>query len=360
MFQTNTQLVNFAAESTPGVYASAVETADPFVRFDTATFGKSVEIEDNTFLSGDWGNSEVAGTGAKLGTASLGFKLTGGEFTPAPIAHKLTYKDLLSSVGLDVVGKGVGALDATAGKYHFFPASSEACKSLSLARFFKEACGASLEGYMETLRGCMGTYSISVGGRGQPFVLGLEYQGSVEKVEKVELVDIPVFDDDAAMHVIPDKFLNTTITLTNLSKGNLATTHCVSTLTLDGGNVISEIECQETDSGILNHLITDIAPMFTIDPALRSVTDFDAWGSLVDGDVYNVEVQSESLGILIPRAQMTTAEAADANGFMRTSIAFRPLRNSGSVLPVGLLLADVVNVKEAMFFITVAEKLADF
>jgi hypothetical protein len=213
---------------------------------------------------------------------------------------------------------------------------------------------------MESLRGCMGTFNISVGGRGQPFLLGLEYQGSVETVEEVDIADIPVFDDNASMHIIPDKFLNTTITLTNLSKNNLATTHCVSTLTLDSGNVISEIECQETESGILNYLITDIAPMLTIDPALRNVSEFDAWGSLVDGDVYKVEIQSESIGILVPRAQMTTAEVADANGFMRTSIAFRPLRNINQTLPVGLLVADVPNPKEAMYFITISEKTADY
>lgn len=361
MFQTNTSVVNFAAETPAGTYNTTVETNRPFQRFDSVTFGKTVEIEDNKFMSGDWGDSEVASTGAKLGTASLGFKMAGGEYLPGVTAtHKLTYKDLLSSVGLECLEKGTTGSDQVGGKYHFYPASSQACNSLSLARFFKEACGASTKAYLESLRGCVGSFNISVGGRGQPFMMGLEYQGSVATVDEVESSAVPLFDDDSAQHRIPDKFVNTTITLVNRSKANLSTTHCVSTMTLDSGNVISEIECQETDSGVRNYLITDIAPMFTIDPALRTVSEFDAWGSLTDGDIYSIRVVSSDFEILIPRAQMTTADIADANGFQRTTIAFRPLRNIDEVVPTGVLVGDIVNKKEAMFFVTVSEGLADF
>lgn len=361
MFQTNTSVVNFAAETPAGTYNAIVETDRPFMRFDTATFGKSVEIEDNKFMSGDWGDSEAASTGAKLGTASLSFKMTGGEFKDGALAlHKLTYKELLRSVGLKCVEKGTGGVDHATGMYHFFPSSNEACNSLSLARFFKEACGNNTKAYLESLRGCVGSFNISVGGRGQPFVMGLEYQGSVANVDEVDADDVPLFDDDAAQHRIPDKFVNTHITLVNRSKGDMSTTHCVSTLTFDSGNTISEIECQETASGVRNYLITDIAPMFTIDPALRNVSEFDAWGSLVDGDIYSIEVSSPDLRITIPRAQMTTADLADANGFQRTTIAFRPLRNIDEVVPAGVLTGDIANKKEAMYFISVSEGLADF
>jgi len=360
-FLTNTQLLTFKAEAVAGTYEPTVETTRPNVRFSNVTFGKSVEMDtDSTFLSGDWGNDDVASVGAKLGTVSADLKLTGGQYTVAGSVgtHVLTYKDLFSSVGLGLTEVGTGSADIVGGTYHFYPDSSKACKSMSFARFVKQACGASVNGYMESLRGCVGTFTINVGGRGQPFIMNVSQQGSVESVEDIAIASFPTFDDTTAMSIIPDKFLNTTITLTNLSvTPNTSVSVCVSTLSFDAGNTVAEIECQSTESGIKNYLITDIAPVLTIDPLLQSVAQFDAWGSLTKSDIYKVEIDSANISILVPRAQMTTADVADANGFMRTSIAFKPLRNIDAVKPIGL---TATVTPESIYFISLRESLPQY
>lgn len=362
-FLSNTQLLTYELEGTPGTYSVAVETKRPNVRFSNVTFSKSVEMDtDSTFLSGDWGNDDVASVGARLGTISADLKLTGGLFeSGTPATHKLTYSDLFGSVGLGMTAVGTATTDNVAGAYHFYPSSSKACTSMSFARFLRQSCTTTADGYMEALRGCVGTFTINVGGRGQPFVMNFSEQGSVQVVKDVALSVFPTFDDANALPIIPDKFLNTNITITDISvTPNVSTSVCVSTLSFDAGNTVTEIECQNTSSGIKNYLITDIAPMLTIDPLLRSVADFDAWSGLTDGHIYTVDISSPYISILIPRAQMTTADVADSNGFMRTSIAFKPLRNIDEVTPVGLLPSVLANPEEAMYFITLRESLASY
>lgn len=363
-FGMKTQLIGFVEETVAGTYNSAVETGRPNVRFQTgATLETSIEFDEDTdFLSGDWGGNEISVAGARLGKANIPMKLSAGEFiTGTPATHKFTYGSLLKSCGLATVGKGVGTLDNTAGTRFFFPSRLYAQKTLSFARWLTQNSGASNKVHRDLLSGAVANFTIDVGGRGQPFIFTGEYSGVVERVDEIDIAQLPLFDDANALAIIPDAFLDTTISLKNIVDSTI-TTHCVSKLNFNNNAVVSEIECQAHPSGVSSYFISDVAPSVSIDPLLRSLVDFDTWASMKDGTIYEVTISSPNITLYTPRAQILEAPITDSNGLARTSLKIKPLRNIYKDLPIGLLEADMTGftIEEAMYFIAIKEKASDY
>ena len=365
-FLKNSELMNFALEDNAGVYKTDAETTDPNVRFREVDCSVEVESEDDSrYLTGDWGSTDENLTGVEMGTISYSLKLAPGEFKDetSPSAgdaeHRLNYTELLENGGLKVVEKGTSPTDTAPGTYTFFPSKTQASKTASFAYFMTESTSSGLNGRVEALRGVMSSLTLSVDGRGAPFLINGEGNGAVEKIEDIDEVDIPTYDDSTTTRTLGDKFLNTTVTITDVTAGSSPINLCLSSMTLDFASENTEIECQE-GSGIKNYIITTIAPTMEIDPLLKTLSEFDYWTGLREEHTYRIEISSEHIDILIPRVQLNTTDVNETNGYMRNSLNFRTMRNIDSEIPSVLDTSDVDNAKEAMFFITIGESLADF
>jgi len=363
-FGMKTQLIGFVEETTSGTYNSAVETARPNVRIETgATVDTAVELDGETdFLSGDWGGNDISVPGARTAKVTPPTKMSAGEFVAGtPAKHKLTYAPLLKASGLASVGKSVETTDNVAGTRFFFPSRLYAGKTLSFARWLANNSGTSTKVHRDCISGAVANFSIDVAGRGKPFMLNTEFSGVVESVGDIDLSEMPLFDDANALAIIPDAFLETTITLKNIVDSE-TTSHCVAKLNFNNNAVVSEIECQSHPSGIQSYYVSDIAPSLSIDPLLRTKDQFDTWTSLIESTLYEVTIASPHIELYIPRAQILEAPIVDSNGIARTAIKFKPLRNIYKDLPVGLLEANMTGytIEEAMYFIAIKEKASDY
>lgn len=355
-FLSDTALLNFSPENPAGTFNTAVTTAQPKVRVKTATMSFTAEVsEDSNFLSGDFASNDLGTIGAKLATVDVEMNLTPGEFVASPISHKMTYADLFKGCSIAMIGVGVGGVDAIAGKYAFYPASANSCNSLSFARFLRQSCGSATDGFREDVRGAMGNFTIDITGRAGAWASKFSYQGMAVGTTDVLVGAIPLFDDDEAMSVLPESFINTSIEILDLSvDGATAKAFCVSKMNFDAGNTVSDVECQANDSGIVSKLITAMKPTITLDPLLQSKAYFDQWTGVSTGHVYQIKIESPTFQLFIPRAQMVSAPVADANGYMRTELKFNILRNTEETLPVGVT-GTIANKKEAMWFLVIDE-----
>ncbi|MCF8012579.1 MAG: hypothetical protein K9L56_15015, partial [Clostridiales bacterium] len=251
-FLKNSELMNFALEDTSGTYKSDVETINPNVRFREVDVSVEVESEDDSrFLSGDWGSADENLSGAKMGTINYSLKVAPGEFVDetsldaGDAEHSLNYKELIQNQGMKMVEKGTTATDTTVGSYTFFPSKSNASKTMSFARFLTESTASGLNGRVEAFKGGVGSFTLEVDGRGAPFMFNSEVNVAVEKIEDVAEVDIPEFDDSTVNRTLGDKFLNTTITIEDVTDGTSPIEFCVSSLTLNANSEITEISCQK-------------------------------------------------------------------------------------------------------------------
>jgi len=361
-YLSNTQTLNYAPDLANFTYNPLAESTRPHIRFAEINVEKTVEMDDSgDFKSGDWGGSMVATAGAKLATITAPFKLSSGEFVTATNEHKLPYIDLFESCGLGYKGIDVAVTDTAPNGLHiFYPTDTKACKTKSFASYLKEACGSAPTSELSKVYGVMANFNIDASGRGSPIMFNYEGQGVVEDVDNVATSAVPLFDDAKALQIVPSKFLDTTITLTPVDGGN-ASTVCVTTMNFNNNAVISEVECQETESGLAGYIITDIDPKLTLDPLHKTKADFDSWGALNSEKVYSVTVDNPDFMIYIPRAQMLTATTADANGYMRDSIEWKILRNTDSDIPTGTVVGDWtgVNLPASMYFIIIKEKVAN-
>ena len=366
-FLKNSELLNFSIENDEGVYNSDVETEQPNVRFREVDLSVEVESEDDSrYLTGDWGQTDENLTGARMGTVNYSLKVAPGEFTEETdpgvsedAEHSLNYKELFPSMGLKLVEKNTSNVDNEEGSYVIFPSKENASRTISIARFLTESSATGLTGRIEALKGGMGSFSLSVDGRGAPFMISSEIQGAVEKIEDVDENNIPVFDDSTANRTLGDKFLNTTITIEDLTTGGDPIDFCVSSLTLDANTDVTEIACQR-GAGINNYIITSIAPTLDIDPLLQTIDDFDYWDGMNEEHTYRVTVESEHIKILIPRAQLNSSDISETDGYMRNALNFRAMRNIDGDIPDVLDAGDIDNPQEALFFIQIGETERDF
>jgi len=363
-FLTSSQLFTFIMESTPGQYNPAVSATDVNIRFRDVTFNTTVERDDENskYQTGTWFGSDESIIGKKLSTASAKIKMAPGEYTPAAITsgapvHKLNYGDLLRNCGLKEIGVGTSATDDSAGIYIYYPDQSEAQSTASYSQIVFDAESATYQ--VSPMAGAMSNYTLAAEGVAQPWTLTMDIQGKAENVFNATSGVAKLAEQDI-MRTVSDALRNTTVRLTNLLTTS-ATEVCVTSISCESGNVINQIECSNTESGINSYIITEINPVFTIDPLLKTLADFDWWSSVSTETFYKVEIDSEFIHIYIPRAQINSNSIADANGFLRNTINLRCLINIDNDLPAWLpISAAPVNRSSIPYYLGIEETLARY
>jgi hypothetical protein len=362
-FLTSSQLFTYVMEDAPGDYKPEVIETDINVRLRDLEWSNENERDDaeSKYMTGTWHGADESIVGKKMVTASYGLKVAPGEFTPAtdPLApvdakHKLNYKDLFNNCGLKYLPIGVGATNDAEGMHVFYPSQSESQKTMSIARIVYD--GASGKYQISKGAGAMSNFSITADGTAVPFRVAFDTSARSEGVEdKLGTDDVAELDEADIMRTVADSMRNTLVKITDLNT-DVATELCITSMGLESGNRIEQIECQNTDSGLKHFYIAEINPTVEMDPLLQTLADFSWWEAVSTERFYSVDIQSEYVNIFIPRAQINENSVGDANGTMRNTITLRALINIDGVAPAWIPVADrPTKLTEIPYFVAIKE-----
>lgn len=349
-FLSTSRAIFTGLESTPGT-AVDLSAADMNNRIRELDFKVETQVDDENskFLSGDLSGDDESIVGKSTGSASFKIKLTAGESggTVGAYTHKLTFSDYLQNAGL--VEKKIDCVAGTQyGTWLFYPSVANSSKTMTIAVVDKDSTKSTT--IWNEIIGAISNVTIGADGVGAPWVASFEATGRVDEIRSVATSAVPVFDDANIMRIVADKFLNTTIKITDLET-SASVEFCASKISLESGNEIAELECQATAAGILNNTITATNPKITIDPLLKTLEEFNYWTALKNEKFYKIEIDSADIHIYIPRAQLNSSSVADSNGFMRNEMTFRPLRNVDSDKPAVLTSTVGMSLPECKYFI---------
>jgi hypothetical protein len=251
------------------------------------------------------------------------------------------------------------AANNTPATYVFYPEQSNAENTMSIAAVMYDA-----ESDKYTIRqgaGAVSNFSITAEGTSMPFTIAFDTMARSEGViEAAGNANVAVLDETDIMRTVADAMRNTTVKITDLET-DVETEFCITSMTFESGNEISQIECQNNESGIQSYIITKINPSLVIDPLLKTLSDFDWWSAVSTERFYSVAIDSEFFHLYIPRAQINTNSIAESNGFMRNELTFRCLINLDGDYPEWLPVASVpTNVSQLPYFLAINERIAQY
>jgi hypothetical protein len=367
-FLSSSELLTFIPEATPGTFNTAVTTTDVDVRLRETEWQTTVELdnESSEYRTGTWFGADESIIGKKFVSASATVKIAPGEYTPATVpltptdaGHKLNYDYLFESCGMTKVEVDTLATDDSEGLYIFYPDQAKSQKTLSMARIVYDAAENRYQ--VDAAAGAIGNYAINAEGTAKPFMVKFDFSGRSEQVTEVAGGSpIAKLDETKVMRTVADAMRNTTVKLTNLETA-VVTQFCITKFGLESGNELQQVECQNNASGIVNYIITKINPGFTIDPLLKTLTQFNWYAAITDESFYKVEIDSEFLSIYIPRAQIQTSDIGDSNGSLRNSLKMRPLMNLDNDAPTWFpVIQRPTELSPIPYFLGIKEKLKDY
>jgi hypothetical protein len=276
---------------------------------------------------------------------------------PTDAGHKLNYDTYFANAGLNLIAINSGVTDDTPATYGFYPSADKASQTATIADIVRNSDND--QSSVRTLAGCIANFTLAADGVGAPFTAAFEAQGRVESVVDVPTDDVVGYDDADIMRTTADNFLDTDVTITDLST-NVVTSFCLSTLSMASGNEVQMNECQSDESGVLNYFISLMNPTIDINPLLTSISDYNYWDALITEKFYRIEIESEFLKTVIPRGQMLSSAIADDSGKMRNAMQFRALRNIDEYVPTELISAPPAKPAEAMYYIIITETEANY
>jgi hypothetical protein len=205
----------------------------------------------------------------------------------------------------------------------------------------------------------MSNFSLAAEGTAMPFTLSIDTQGRSEGViNPVSGSDVAELDESNVMRTVADAMRNTIIKITDLETLD-EVSFCITTFNMESGNELNQVECQATDSGIQNMIITKVNPNIVIDPLLRTLQDFNWWDAVSEERFYKLELDSEYVHLYVPRAQINANSVGESNGFMRNELTFRPLINIDGDSP-SWVPAPPANVAEIPYFLGIDEREAQY
>lgn len=367
-FLETSELLTFLPEAAPGTFNAAVITTDVDVRLRETEWKTDIELDnsESSYRSGTWFGADESIIGKKFVGATAGIKVAPGEFTPATVPltptdakHKLNYGFLFESSGMVKVGIDVLPTDNTPGSWVFYPSQTQSQKTMSMARIVYDAAENKYQ--VDTAAGAVGNFSLTAEGTSKPFMLKFNFSGRSESVTEVAGAGpIAKLDETKVMRTVADAMRNTTVKLTNLLT-SVETQLTITKFGLESGNKLDQIEAQNTESGILNYMISTIAPSITLDPLLKTLSQFNWYQAVTETSFYKIEIDSEFLSVYIPRAQIQTAEIAGSNGTLRNALKIRPLMNLDNDAPVWLpIINRPAELSPIPYFLNIKGKLADF
>jgi hypothetical protein len=367
-FLETSELLTFIPEASPGTFNTAVVTTDVDVRLRETEWKTTVELdnESSEYRTGTWFGADESIIGKKFVGASATLKLAPGEYTPATVpltptnaGHKLNYDYLFEACGMTKVEVDTLGTDDSEGLYIFYPDQAKSQKTLSMARIVYDAAENKYQA--DAAAGAIGNFAINAEGTAKPFMVKFDFQGRSEQVTEINGgAPVAKLDESKVMRTVADAMRNTTVKLTELSTG-IATQFCITKFGLESGNELNQVECQNTASGILNYLISKINPGFTIDPLLKTLTQFNWYSAITNESFYKVEIDSEFLSIYIPRAQIQTSDIGDSNGSLRNSLKLRPLMNLDNDAPVWFpVIQRPAELSSIPYFLGIKESEANY
>lgn len=335
-FLKSSELFTFITETTAGTFVPAVSATDVNVRMRELSWTNEVEKDNeaSSYMTGYFFGSDESIIGKQSVGANYTIKVAPGVYTSgAPTPHVLTYSPLLENCSM----ASVSATGNAPGIWAFYPDQSKAEKTMSIARVMYDAESGTSQ--ISQGSGAMSNYSLKCDGVATPFMVSFETKAAGQQVIEAS-TGVATLDESKIMRTVADSLRNTTVKITDLST-SASQSFCISTMELASGNDLQVVECQDSESGLKNYIVTKVDPSLTINPLLKTLAQFNWWTALTQEKMYKVEIDSEYVSIYIPRAQMISANVADANGFMRNEISMRPLVNLDNDYPTWISVGSL-------------------
>jgi hypothetical protein len=339
-FLTSSELFTYVDEAGgPGIFVPAVATTNVDVRVRELSWTNEVEKDDEAskYMTGFFFGSDESIIGKKTINAGYNIKLAPGEYdsTATTGKHKLNYKGLFENCSMASLGVATDDLDLAPGLWAFWPDQSKAENTMSIARVVYDSESGKYQIFQGS--GAMSNFTINCDGVAAPFTAAFETMAAAQDV--IEATTAAKLDPTKVMRTVGDSLRNTTVKVTDLSDLS-SQEFCISTIAMESGNELNQVECQTSDSGLSHYMVTNVNPTITINPLLKTLTDFDWWTALSNERMYKLEITSKFVEIYVPRCQMLNANVADSNGFLRNEITFRPLVNIDEDKPTWIPIGD--------------------
>jgi len=355
-YKQTTELLAYVPESTPGTYDSSVETAAVTVKQRELSFEDSPERDDTgDFQSGKSFGSDETPVTKKPVTASQTVRLSPGEYDgPGGDTHKLNLTELLKNCGCNVTGVGTtDGTDAAAGNYVIWPDQSLTEYTMSMAHVMQDTRTGDY--HMRIAAGVMSNFTLNFDGAGSVGTLEFSHNGKTAGDSKTVASGGAVPEVSGVMQVPPETLAGGTVTLTDIET-SAETTLCITTVTMETGNDLQQVECQTDDSAILHQFINRTNPTLTINPLFRAKTDWDRWQAMMSSSKkYTVSIDSGNVELFIPRGEITDAPVSADNGTNRNELNIRPLENPDSIQPTWASTVVTSNVRYVPWYININE-----
>jgi len=341
-FQEEARLLKGKGEGVAGV-PEALTNSDADVRardIKLSSLQVDFDNESSKFATGDH-TKDNAVSGIARGSVGFDVRNSVGyaSHTGATLdTQHLEYSKYLVGCGLNMTTIAPSDEVTDDGKFVFKPAVSADCNTVSVELVDRK--GDYAIGYK--FAGAMSNLVIKADGAGKPITSTFDFKGKVSSLEKYENAGVvPEYTDDNrnvdAEKQLSTTFLSTVIRFTPLGKGGVEGTPVefdVDTFNFDAGSTVVESTSQADPFGIKTNVITGREPMFTIDPDLKSLDDFDFWSTITTSVEQKIElVRSvgtvESFKLEIPRSQIMSPEINGKDGFVNNKLTCRALRPFG-------------------------------
>lgn len=306
---TELRTIATKAESVAGT-AEALASADCNIRLNEFNLSLDVPMDQSPakYLTGDFGLGEGV-PGPQMAKFSFTNRFVGKTAGAEPNWFKLA-----KTAGLHVSG-----YNASLGSgYILFPTPLAVGSGLTIGVYDTDG-GIVSSGWYYKGAGGVGNCTISTEGAGKPYKMAWEYTCAIDTVGRIAKASIPVLT--GADTEIPDTFVSGYMTASGTA-GNIS--GCISTMTFNFGNTVSPVECQSSNTGYSQFIITKMEPTLEINPLVN--LNYDFWTKFKSGTVESIAISTRQFVLYIPRAQMQAAQPTDQDGTQRVTLTFTPLR----------------------------------
>lgn len=329
-----TNLFGCKIETTPGT-EETLTSADYDVSVDELTMAEVMrEMADtNKKATGDHTKStNVPG----IASGGLGFsaEIARGDFNYN--AASLESSSLPLSKVLQASGLLVTVSDPTDeatedGYWEFTPNLLADIQPMTMA--FIEKDHETGNGKEFKMYGAMSSYTLELE-TGKPWKLAFDPKGGIasDGVKDIPAASLPEFIDANANNNIPEPYLETTVTLTELNEdgtvlsGGTVYSACADTATLDPQHEVSAQKCQ-SGTGIKNMSVTKRDEKLTLNMRLMTQTDLDFWAAIGNASKWKIELVNSSQSLTVPMSQMLTMSHGDIDGWASGEMEFDIKRN---------------------------------
>lgn len=181
--------------------------------------------------------------------------------------------------------------------------------------------GANPKAMLYLFAGCMGTMVFGADNIGMPWNAAFSFSGKLVDIQDVDNADIPILTSpDSALS---EKMLNNTMAFGGIEQ-------CISNFSLDTGNTINPLICQNEDTGYKYYSISERRPRFSFNPLSKRVVTEVILAKILASSNNAVSLASANMALTIPVTQMLAPGIANREGYVNWDHTLRCLRNAGT------------------------------